>query len=108
MSYQSSADLAVDAVFQQRMTSCLIEQATTYKDDPKADFVQLSDTILRSPYGVLSQFCQQAATQPAFNEAQSEVDITDAQILSVVQALYPTIAALNYIKPAEPEKKAGT
>ncbi len=101
MSYLSSAALAADPIFQKRMSSATTEQAAIYQNDARPEFIQLADNILRNPQAALTQFCVQASVQPGFNEAESQDAIDDGQILSAVQAIYPTIAGVNYIAPSE-------
>ena len=109
MSLQSQAQLAMDPKFQQRVQASATEQANIFKDDGRADFVSLSKTVLRSPMSVLPTFWNMIAAAPGFdltvdlgNDTIDSSKVADEEILSAIQASWPTIAGLYYDSEGNP------
>jgi len=106
MSYQSIAQLTGNAVFAGRVDAAATEQAETFKDDQRPDFVSLSQDLLRGEPAPLFAFVRTVAAAPGIGDMAdngdgtiSQEQVTDGDILSAVQANYPTVVALFYSTP---------
>jgi hypothetical protein len=106
MSYLSQARLAVDGPFVARSRAALTNQSLIFKDDGRADIAALAESLLKvgNPQEI-NTFLDVLAASPGFAEMVDTGDgidstqITDGDILSAVQAEYPTVAALFYPSP---------
>ena len=94
MSYDTQAKLAQDPVFQSRVKACCTQQGYATEDE-------LGSAILRGDPGTLNAFYNVAASSPGFSESVDVGDgtidqsqVTDAELLSTVQASWATIAGL--------------
>lgn len=103
MSYQGITRLINDAGFIERLSACLIQESTVFKNDGRLDIAHLALAILRNTPGMQLTFVNMAAAAPGFIQAAEqeggEVDsslITDGAILANVQANYPTVASIFY------------
>jgi hypothetical protein len=103
MSYQSETQLANDQAFQHRVSACCTQQADTFKDDARADFVALANSVLRVEGKAMPSFYAIAAAAPGFADDVDQGDgtidssvITDLQILAVVQNNWQVIAGLYF------------
>jgi hypothetical protein len=94
MTYANQATLAADLEFYGRVTACTQEQANTFKDDGRPDIAALAENVLADS-GLTSWFIWLVATQPGFGDTADGTAITDGQILSAVQAVWPTVAAVH-------------
>lgn len=94
MSFQSQSDLTRDEKFQQRITACAVQQADIFKNDGRADIAQLATAIIVNPVNATG-LIPLAAAAPDFRDS-TEPQVSDGQILSVVQAIWPTYAAALY------------
>lgn len=98
MSYENSARLGFDPSFRDRTITCCKEQALVFKDDGRPDIAALADSIIRNPsnaQGVVELVC----VAPGFGDQTDPSAITDGEILSAVQAQWPTYAAVVYEAP---------
>jgi hypothetical protein len=90
MTYQDTAALGADPEYQQRLSACLTTESLGKTDD-------LSDQILRSAaYGVAT-FGPVVASAPGFGDKYAgggQAAVTDADLLSAVQASWDRVAAL--------------
>jgi hypothetical protein len=110
MSYQSQWALTYDDPFVSRCRACLTQQANIFKDDARPDFVALATSILRQDNGSIMVTWQSAlgAAPGLADEADNgdgTVDsskITDQEILSNVQAMWPAVAALYFTSDGTP------
>ena len=98
MSYADEAALATDAAFTSRLNACLCEEAQTKPEDDV-----LAPVVLRSPQYGGGLFMPFVSTAPGFGEAYANDPdgITDAMLLSAVQAAWPKVAAI-YHDPTQP------
>jgi hypothetical protein len=109
MSYQTQAALEADYSFQQRSRACAIQQAETYKDDQRPDFVALAESVLRDDAGPTSAFARLNAAGPGIADKVDNGDgtidsdkVTDADLLSLTQANWQIIAPLYFSADGSP------
>jgi hypothetical protein len=96
MSYEAIADLAKDQDFISRLSACLCEESAPKTDD-------LSTTILRNPSYGAQLFMPLVSAAPGFAVAYEETGqkaITDAMLLSAVQADWDRVSTLLAPPPA--------
>jgi hypothetical protein len=99
MSYTSQSALRANMSFQERVTSCVNEQALTFRNDARPEFSYLSEWVIRTGgAGAASVFVPNIAGGPGFGDVE-EKDITDGDILAATQAIWPVIG-VNYV-PAD-------
>jgi len=104
MSYESQASLTQDIGFNARCRSALTNQAAIYKDDSRQDISSLATSLLVAKVPQETEtFIAMLAAAPGFADKVDNGDgsidsskIDDAEILSAVQAEWPTVAALFY------------
>lgn len=94
MSYANQAALTVNADFQARVSACAVEQANIFKDDGRAEIAALANMVLLS--GNASGMVPMICGLPGFGDVTDQSAITDGQILSAVQNVWPTYAALVF------------
>jgi hypothetical protein len=110
MSYSTINALVQEPNFQGRVRACTIEQAQVFKDDARPDFIALSNDLLRGEPAALMCFIRLTAGAPGLGDAAEsgpgdgidQSNISDEDILSSVQATYPTVAALYYTSDGQP------
>jgi hypothetical protein len=106
LSYAAIDALTNDVLFAGRVRACCVEQAETFKDAARPDFVALADDCLRGAGEPFLTFTRMIAAAPGIaDKAGDPVDqsqVTDADILSTVQADWPTVAALYYAEDGTP------
>ena len=102
MSYLSQWQLAYDDGFVSRCRAAITNQSVIFKDDTRADIAGLATSLLTAadPQETLT-FVGMLAAAPGFADTADNGDgtvdstkIDDAEILSAVQAEFPTVAAL--------------
>jgi hypothetical protein len=103
MSYQSQAQLEADNAFQQRSRAAAIQQADIFINDQRPDFVAVSKGVLRADASLIIAFNTQAAAGPGIADKVDNGDgtidqakVTDADMLSLTQASWPTVAGLFF------------
>jgi hypothetical protein len=103
MSYASQSALANDTDFQKRMTACCNQQAVTYKDDARPNFVALANSVLRAEGRAMPSFFNMGSASPGFaddvDNSDGTVDssrLSDLQLLAAVQNDWPTVAGLYF------------
>jgi len=105
VTYQAQDDLAQDGPFQARVRACAIEQAAqTYAGVADQAQAAYADAVLRLEGPELFTMYSLAAASPGLADQPDQ--ITDAEILSTVQAFWPTAAAAHYMPDGGP--KTGT
>ena len=109
MSYAAEFALATDPPYQNRVRACTTQQAGVFKDDARGDIAALARGLLRNEGGPLLTFFNLTASAPGFadtaDDGEGGIDssaIPDADILSAVQAQWPTVAALYYDAEGNP------
>jgi hypothetical protein len=111
MSYQAIDQLINDPTYNGRVRACATQQAEVFKDDQRADFVALSDDILRGVGDPLWAFIRISAAGPGIGDKVDNGDgtidqakVTDADLLSLVQGNWQTVAALFFAADGTPLK----
>ena len=108
MSYLSQSQLASDSEFQARCNAVILDQSGIFKDDTRPDLKAMAQGVLRGGSPTIGPFIAQIANSPGFAEAVETPDgvdsskVTDAQLLSATQSLYPAVAALFYDPTGKP------
>ena len=94
MSYQAQAALEMDAEFQERSRAAATQQATQFTD-------HIADEVKRGNGGIVTCFVRLNAAGPGIAEkvdlGDGTIDqsaVTDADLLSLTQANWPTVAEL--------------
>ena len=98
MSFEQVDQLTQDATFGGRVRACAVQQAETFKDDARADFVALANDQLLGGATYLA-FVRIIAAFPGLAEAD---EIADGDILSQMQANWQTVAGLYYTPDGAP------
>jgi hypothetical protein len=109
MSYQAIDQLVNDATFAGRNRAAALQQAETFKDDGRPDIAATARDVLRDVGSVTSAFNRLAAAGPGIGDKADNGDgtidqakITDADLLSLTQANFPTVADLFYADDGAP------
>lgn len=109
MSYQSQAQLNDDIMFQARNRSAAQQQATIFINDARPEFVSLAKSLLRAEAEQTLAFARYAAAGPGMADkvdvgdgTVDQTQVTDADLLSLTQANWPTIASLYYNTDGSP------
>jgi len=110
VSYEAQHALTYDPAWNNRWRACLTQQANGFRSDSRADVAALSESILRGDNGsVLLTFQTSLGAAPGLADKADNGDgtvdssrISDAEILSNVQAQYPSIASLYFLDTGEP------
>lgn len=106
MSYSAIDALTNDAFFAGRVRACCVEQAEVFRNDARPDFVALADDCLRGDGEKFLAFTRITAAAPGIaDQAGDPVDqtkVTDAVILSTVQANWQVVAGLYFTTEGEP------
>lgn len=95
MSYQNSARLSFDSALRDRCLACSKEQALVFKDDGRADIAALAVAVIADP-GVAQGIYELVIVEPDFRDVTDSTTVTDAVLLSAVQAVWPTYADALY------------
>jgi len=103
LTYQAQSQLNNDPEFQQRCTACATEQAETYRNDQRPDFVALAEAVLKGDGNVLAAFVRIEASAPGIADkadlGDGSIDqskVTDADLLSLTQANWQVVADLFF------------
>lgn len=109
MSYQAIDQLTNDVIFAGRSRAAVVQQSETFKDDQRPDFVALAAEGLRGNGAVYNAFTRMAAAGPGIgdkvdtgNGTIEQAQVTDADLLALTQANYPTVAALYFAEDGTP------
>jgi len=108
MTYHAQAQLEQDYWFQHRSRAAAVQQAEIYKDDQRPDFVALAEAVVRDE-GPTAAFPRLNAAGPGIADKADNGDgtidsskVTDADLLSLTQANWPTVAGLYYAPDGTP------
>ncbi len=104
MSYESQWQLQNNDAFISRSRAAITQRSMIYKDDERADYVALADSLLKGDDpSELQTFLAMLANAPGFSDkvdlGDGTIDsslILDPEIQSAVDADFPTVAALYY------------
>jgi len=109
VAYQAQSQLENDVDFQQRDRAVCIEQANTYRNDQRPDFVAVAEGILRNQAELFGCFVRLASSGPGIADKVDNGDgtidsanVTDADLLSLTQAAWPTVAGLYFDSSGTP------
>lgn len=101
MSYQAQDQLTQDVVFQGRNRSVCTQQAMSFKDDARPDWVAVALEVLRGDSDTTMAFVRLAAAGPGIAEKADAGDgtvdqsnVLDADLLALTQANWPVVASL--------------
>jgi hypothetical protein len=110
MSYLAQAQLEGDVIFQGRVRSCATQQAETFKDDQRLNFVAVAESVLRGESECVLAFVRFSAAGPGIADKVDNGDgtidqtkVTDADLLSLVQTFWPSIATLFFNEDGTPK-----
>jgi hypothetical protein len=110
MSYQTQAALEADYWFQQRTRATAIQQADTFKDDQRPNYVAVAEAVLRDEAGPTQAFTRLGAAGPGIADKVDNGDgtidsanVTDADLLSLTQANWQVVAALYFNDDGTPK-----
>lgn len=98
MSYETMAGLAADTDLEGRVLACSKEQAAIFKDDGRYSMAALATAVLQNPSNARGVF-ELVVVSPDFKEIEDGKDVTDGQILSAVQAVWPVYGEAAYPEP---------
>lgn len=102
MAFEDIDQLTNDAIFGGRVRACAVQQAETFKDDARPDFVALANDQLLGGTTYLA-FVRIIAAFPGLAEAD---EIADGDILSQTQANWQTVAGLYFNDDGTPVEEA--
>lgn len=118
MSYASQSALANEPAFQNRCMAAFTEQAQVYRNDGRADIAALANHMLTFPFqpafggsNIPYAFITLVAASPGFagqvEDNEGGIDSTqvdDGELLSSVQANWPTVADLFFEDDGTPKR----
>jgi hypothetical protein len=109
MSYHAQSQLAADSDFNGRSQACATQQGAVFINDQRADYVATAQAALRADLDVLSAFVRLNAAGPGIADKADNGDgtidqsqVTDADLLSLTQANWPTVAGLYFSADGTP------
>jgi hypothetical protein len=109
VSYQVIFQLSNDSSFRGRVQSSANEQASTFINDARPDFVALSQEILRGLGRSIDTFTRWCAAAPGVADSADNGDgtitqskVEDQTILTVVQGQWEQVANLYYNPDGSP------
>ena len=110
MSYQAQDQLTQDAVFGGRNRAVAVQQAETFKDDARPNWVAVANQCLRGDGETYLAFTRIAAGGPGIADKADNGDgtidqakVTDADLLSLTQANWPVVAGLYFNEDGTPK-----
>lgn len=110
MSYQAQDQLTQDATFGGRTRAATVQQAEIFKDDARPSWVAVANEALRGNGETYLAFTRIAAGGPGIAERVDNHDgtidqakVTDADLLSLTQANWPTVAGLFFNEDGTPK-----
>jgi len=110
MSYQAQDQLTNDAIFGGRVRAATVQQADTFKDDQRQNFVATANACLQGDAVIYLAFIRFEAAGPGIaNKADNgdgtidQSKVTDGDILSLTQAAWPVVAGLYYNDDGSPK-----
>ncbi len=109
MSYLAQAQLEGDPMFQGRSRSCATQQAETFINDQRPEFVAVAQAVLRDESNVTLTFVRLNAGGPGIADKADNGDgtidqskVTDADLLSLTQANWQVVAGLWFTEDGTP------
>ena len=108
VSYRAQAQLEANTDFRGRATAAATEQADSYINDQRPDFVAVARNVLKGSWAELDAFIRLDAAGPGIadkvdigGDAIDQTQVTDEDLLSLTQANWQTVAGL-YPAPEPP------
>ena len=109
MSYQAIDQLTNDAEFGGRVRACTVQQAESYKDDQRPDFVAVANACLVGTGEIYNTFTRLEAAGPGIADQADNGDgtidqakVDDADLLSMTQSFWQVVASLYYSEDGVP------
>ena len=109
MSYLSIDQLTNDTVFAGRARAAAVQQAESFKDDQRPDFVAVAKECLLGNGEIYLTFIRMAAAGPGIGDRVDNGDgtidqskVSDADLLALTQTNWPTVAGLYFTDTGEP------
>jgi hypothetical protein len=103
MSYLAQDQLYFEPAFQSRVRAVCVQQAETFKDDARPDWVAVADQCLRGDGETYLAFTRMAAGGPGIADKVDNGDgtidqsnVTDEDLLALTQANWATVAGLYF------------
>jgi hypothetical protein len=110
MSYLAQSLLEQDPAFQHRVRAVNTEQAQVFQSDGRADIAATATAVLRDEPGPSAVLLRLAAASPGIGNRVDNGDgtvdqskVTDADLLAITQANFPTVADLFYDDDGTPK-----
>ena len=109
MSYLAQDQLMNDNTFSGRSRAAALQQAEIFKDDQRPSLVSTANAVMRDEGAVVSTFTRLNAAGPGIADKVDNGDgtidqakVTDADLLSLTQANWPTVAELYFAEDGTP------
>jgi hypothetical protein len=103
VSYRSQAQLEANTDFRGRATAAATEQADSYINDQRPDFVAVARDVLKGFPAELDAFVRLDAAGPGIadkvdvgDDSIDQTQVTDADLLSLTQANWQVVAGLYF------------
>jgi hypothetical protein len=103
MSYSAQYLLSIDSIFNGRCFAAATQQAESFVNDQRPDWVATAKAVLRGETEKLGAFVRTNAGGPSIAEKVDNGDgtidqskVTDEDLLSLTQANWPIVAGLYY------------
>jgi hypothetical protein len=112
--YAAIDQLTQDPIFGGRVRSCTVQQAETFQNDQRPDFVAVAAGCLRGDGTLYLAFIRMTAAGPNGSAADNgdgtieQGKVGDADILSAVQAYWPVVAGLFFDDTGAPIQTGAT
>ena len=110
MSYQAIDQLTNDVVFAGRVRATTVEQAESFVNDQRLSFVAVANQALRGDGETYLAFVRISAAGPGIADKADNGDgtidqskVTDADLLSLVQANWQVVAGLYFNEDGTPK-----
>lgn len=110
MSYSAQDQLTNNVIFGGRVRACTVQQAETFKDDQRPGFVAVAEACLTGSGEIYNAFTRIAAGGPGIADKADNGDgtisqekVTDADLLSLIQANWPVVAGLFFNEDGSPK-----
>jgi hypothetical protein len=111
LTYELVYQLSIDPAFNNRVRSCMYEQAQTYQSNPDPATAALAKDVMRGSGAGVQSMIGMIAAFPGMTNAPvtitkgdgsvmvDQTAVTDETVLSQVQANWETVANLFYMPP---------
>lgn len=97
MAYKDIGGLAGDPGYLSRLSACCTEQAGIFINDARPEYKDLAEAVIENVLAT-TWFAWIVASQPGFGDAYASggsESITDGQLLSAVQAVWPIVGTAH-------------